>query len=252
MFAEDEARLLAEAAPPGPERDRLVVMRVAGAPLEHLLGWADFAGLRIELDDGVFVPRQRSVLLVRLAVGALAAAHPGNEASGEAPRPVVVDLCCGSGALGAAIAHSARGGVELHAADLDPRAVTCATRNLAPFGGHAYVGDLDDPLPRRLAGRVTVLVANAPYVPSHAVELMPREARDYEAAMALDGGTDGLDLLHRVVELAPRWLAAGGTVVVEVGESQVAAMVDSVTSVGLTPRVVHDDELGATAVLGTA
>ena len=251
VFAEDEARLLTEAAPPGPERDRLVAMRVAGAPLEHLLGWADFAGLRIGLDDGVFVPRRRSVLLVRLAVQALAPAPGSEETSRGVPRPVVVDLCCGSGAIGAAIAHSARGEVELHAADLDPRAVTCAARNLAPFGGHAYTGDLDAPLPRRLAGQVAVLVANAPYVPSHAVGLMPREARNYEAAMALDGGTDGLDLLRRVVALAPRWLTAGGTVVVEVGESQVAAMVDSVRSVGLTPRVVQDDELGATAVLGT-
>lgn len=254
VFAEDEARLLVDAVPPGPERDRLVALRVTGTPLEHLLGWAEFAGLRIELDDGVFVPRQRSVLLVRVAVEALArvAVRGSDAATRDPPRPVVVDLCCGSGALGAAIANTAPGTVELHAADLDPRAVACAARNLAPFGGHAYVGDLDGPLPRRLAGRVDVLVANAPYVPSHALGLMPREARDYEAPMALDGGADGLDLLRRVVELAPRWLTPGGTVVVEVGERQVAAMVDHVRSAGLTPRVVQDEELGATAVLGIA
>ncbi len=244
VFAEDEARLLADAAPAGPERDRLVALRVGGKPLEHVLGWAEFAGLRIEVDDGVFVPRRRSVLLVQHAVAALARR--------SAPLPVVVDLCCGTGAIGAAIAHLSGGPVELHAADLDPRAITCARRNLEPFAGLAHLGDLDAPLPRRLAGRVAVLVANAPYVPSDALGLMPREARDHEAAMALDGGADGLDLLRRVVGIAPRWLAPDGVVLVEVAESQVTAMMAAVSAAGLCPQVVADDELGATAVLGHA
>lgn len=242
VFAEDEARLLSEASPPGPERDRLVALRVAGTPLEHVLGWAEFAGLRIGVDEGVFVPRQRSVLLVQLAVAALA--------RGFEPRPVVVDLCCGTGAIGAAIAHSATSHVELHATDLDPAAVSCARRNLEPFGGVAYGGDLDAPLPRTLTGRVAVLAANAPYVPSDAVRLMPREAREHEAPMALDGGPDGLDLLRRVIAIAPGWLAPDGVVVVESDESQVAAMVDAVRAAGLRPQVVADEELGATAVLG--
>ncbi len=242
VFAEDEARLIAETAPPGPERDRLVALRVTGKPLEHVLGWADFAGLRIAVDEGVFVPRQRSVLLVRLAVEALARRSE--------VRPVVIDLCCGTGALGAATAHRAARPVELHAADLDPLAIACARRNLEPFGGVAHVGDLDDALPRVLAGRVAVLVANAPYVPSDAVGLMPREARDHEAPLALDGGTDGLEILRRVVGLAPRWLAPGGTVIVEVAELQVPALEAAMREAGLRPQVRREQEIGAVALLG--
>ena len=255
VFAEDEARLLIEAAPPGPERDRLVARRLAGIPLEHVLGWVEFAGLRIEVDDGVFVPRQRSVLLARLAGDALAAAA-GRAVDGPSPASdgpaVVVDLCCGSGALGVAVVSSCETPVELHAADLDPAAVACARRNLAPLGGVAYVGDLDEPIPARLAGRVTVLVVNAPYVPSHAVGLMPREAREHEAVMALDGGDDGLDLLRRVLRVAPRWLSPGGTVIVELGEGQVDALLDEARAVGLDAQVVRDDDLGATALVATA
>ncbi len=244
VFAEDEARLLAEAAPPGPGRDRLVALRVAGTPLEHVLGWAEFAGLRIQVDDGVFVPRRRSALLVRLAVDALEHVPEG--------RPVVVDLCCGTGAIGAAIAHTSTSEVELHAADLDPRAVACARRNLRASGGTAHLGDLDEPLPRGLMGHVAVLVANAPYVPSQALGLMPREARDHEAAMALDGGHDGLDLLRRVAALAPRWLAPGGLVVVEVGTRQVEEMLGAMRGAGLRAEVAADEELDSTAVLGFA
>ncbi len=255
VFAEEEARLLAEAAPPGPDRDRLVALRVAGTPLEHVLGWAELAGVRVEVDDGVFVPRRRSALLVHLALAALPRPR-GSAPDGPTPTfgcpPVVVDLCCGSGALGAAIARLAPGPVEVHAADLDPRAVACARRNLEPLGGTVHRGDLDGPLPRALAGRVAVLVANAPYVPSGALGLMPREARDHEALLALDGGPDGLDVLRRVVALAPRWLAPSGVVVVEVGGDQVAGLLGAARAAGLGPEVVRDEELGATALVGVA
>ncbi len=106
--------------------DTLVARRVSGEPLEQVVGWADFCGVRVRLRPGVFVPRVRSELLVRLA-----AAEIG-------PRAVVVDLCCGSGALGLAL-RSRRPDIRLHAADLDPVAVTCAAENLgaAPNPGTA-------------------------------------------------------------------------------------------------------------------
>ena len=100
---------------------------------------------------------------------------------------MVVDLCCGSGA------HRARprdpaADVELHAADVDPVAVACARANLAAVGGAAYAGDLWAALPTRLRGRVDVVVANVPYVPSAEVAAMPAEAREHEPRIALDGG----------------------------------------------------------------
>jgi release factor glutamine methyltransferase len=238
VFAEDEARLLlAEAG--GPESlQSLVARRVAGEPLEHLLGWAEFCGLRVAVAPGVFVPRRRTEALVEEAV------------SLSRPRAVVVDLCCGSGALGLAVATSVAD-VELHAADVDPAAVTCAVANLAGVGGRAYAGDLFGALPADLRGRVDLLLANVPYVPSDAIALMPPEARLHEARVALDGGADGLDVARRVIAAAPTWLAPGGSLLFETSEDQAPSALESVAAAGLVPRLVTDDDRGATVVVGT-
>ena len=237
VFAEDEARLLLAAAG-GPALEALVSRRVAGEPLEQLLGWAEFAGLRVAVEPGVFVPRRRTELLAREAA---AASRAGD---------VVVDLCCGCGAVGLAVA-TAVPGVELHAADVDAAAVACARRNLAPVGGTVHRGDLADPLPDRLRGRVAVLAANTPYVPTAGIALMPPEARDHEPAVSLDGGADGLDVARRVAGLAPRWLRPGGQVLVETGHGQAPVLAAAMAAAGLRTRVVTDDDLGGTVVAGT-
>jgi release factor glutamine methyltransferase len=236
VFAEDEARLLVEAAA-AEELSGLVARRVAGEPLEQVLGWAEFCGLRIALEPGVFVPRRRTELLVREA---LVLARGGQ---------TVVDLCCGTGAIGVAMAHRL-GHIELHAADVDPVAVRCARRNVLPVGGTVHQGDLYAALPADLRGRVDLLLVNAPYVPSDAVALMPPEARDHEPRTALDGGTDGLDVQRRVVAGAPGWLAAGGAVLIETSVGQAAGTAAAMAAAGLEPRTVHDDDLDGTVVVG--
>ena len=162
------------------------------------------------------------------------------------PDPVVVvDLCCGSGAVGLAVATvlTARGArVELHAADVDPIAVRCARRNLAAVGGTVHLGDLDTPLPERLRGRVHLLLANTPYVPTGELGLLPPEARLHEPPHALDGGPDGLDLLRRIATVAPGWLAPGGTLLIEIGRAQTGAAGDAFAAAGLEVRLGHDDE----------
>jgi release factor glutamine methyltransferase len=237
VYAEDEARLLVSAARTPADLEALIERRVAGIPLEHVLGWAEFCGLRIAVDPGVFVPRRRTEFLVRRA-----AALAG-------PRAVVVDLCCGSGAVGAALV-AAVDGIELHAVDIDAAAVRCARRNIGA-GGHVYEGDLYEPLPAALRGRVGVLIANAPYVPTGEVDLLPAEARVHEPRMALDGGADGLDVQRRVVAAAPGWLAPGGHLLVETSERQAPMTVEAFARSGLIPRVVSSDELNATVVIGT-
>ncbi|MET8012515.1 putative protein N(5)-glutamine methyltransferase [Streptomyces sp. NPDC005271] len=240
VFAEDEAELLVATAGGPAELDRMVDRRVAGLPLEHVLGWAEFCGLRIAVDPGVFVPRRRTEFLVRQAAS-VAPARAG---------AVVVDLCCGSGALGAALG-AALERVELHAADIDPAAVRCARRNMGAAGGRVYEGDLYEPLPAALRGRVDVLLANVPYVPTEQVELLPPEARVHEARVALDGGADGLDVLRRVTAAASAWLAPGGSLLFETSERQSASAVDIVTRDGLIPRVAECAELEATVIIGT-
>jgi release factor glutamine methyltransferase len=250
VFVEEEARLLMAAALTPADLDAMVARRVAGLPLEHILGWAQFCGLRIGVDPGVFVPRRRTELLVRegaALAGPAGAAH--QRAPGEAT--VVVDLCCGSGAVGVALA-AALARVELHAVDLDPAAVACARRNVAATGGGAvYQGDLYEPLPAALRARVHVLVANAPYVPTAEIALMAPEARLHEPLMALDGGADGLDLQRRVIAGAPGWLAWGGRLLVETSERQAPQTLRAVSRAGLVPRVVRSRALDATVVIGT-
>ncbi|WP_419818701.1 putative protein N(5)-glutamine methyltransferase [Glaciibacter flavus] len=237
VFAEDEAAIIMEAAATDAELASLIDRRVAGEPLEVIVGWAEFAGLRIAVESGVFVPRRRTELLAREAI---AAARPGC---------VVVDLCCGSGAIGAAVAASVPSS-EVFAADVDPVAVRVARRNLP--AERVFEGDLFAALPSELRGRVAVLAVNAPYVPTDEIRLMPPEAREREPLITLDGGGDGLDVHRRIAAHALEWLAPGGTLVIEVAERQVEAALELFAVNGLRARILTDDELDATVVVGIA
>lgn len=247
VFAEDEAALLESAPVSSQEREEMVVRRVAGEPLELILGWAEFCGLRIRVAPGVFVPRQRSALMVELACR--------TAARGTARK--VLDLGCGTGALGAAIAARLPD-AEVWATDIDPAAVECARWNLDKLGATTFrprtrrvlLGDLYDPLPHDL--ELDVIVANAPYVPSDQIRNMPPEARDHEHHVALDGGADGLDVQRRVIEQAPKHLAPRGVLVIEAGQEQAPITASLMREQGLVAEIHHDEDLYATAVTGTA
>ena len=249
VFAEDEARLLVATARTPDELDAMVERRAAGLPLEQVLGWAEFCGLRIVVDPGVFVPRRRTEFLVQQAVllireDSILPDPPGTLARS---RDIVVDLCCGAGAIGAALA-AAVDRAEVHAVDIDLAAVRCARRNVP---GHVYQGDLYQPLPARLKGRVGILAANVPYVPTGDLGFLPPEARTYEPRVALNGGPDGLDVLRRVAGGAPDWLAPRGHLLIETSERQAALAVAAFAASGLATRVATSDEMNATVVIGT-
>jgi release factor glutamine methyltransferase len=239
VFAEDEADLLLRMATTPEELERMVRHRVRGVPLEQIVGWSEFAGLRIAVEPGVFVPRRRTELLLEQALML------------APPQPVVVELCCGAAALALAVASTLRE-VELYATDIDPAAVRCARGNLSGLPGRAGVleGDLYEPLPHSLVGRVNLLLANAPYVPSASVDLMPREARLHEPRLALDGGLDGLDVLRRIAAGAKRWLAPNGRLLAETSSSQASATIAAFQRYGLEGRIVTSDELEATVAIG--
>src|SRR4051812_31544829 len=232
VYAEDEARLLLDA---DGDLEVLVARRVSGEPLEWVLGWAEFADLRVVVRPGVFVPRRRTELLAAEAIVRLR------------PAAVAVELCCGAAAIAAVILEEVPF-VEVHAADIDPVAVACARENLP--NGNVHEGDLFDPLPVDLRGRIDVLVANTPYVPSDEVALMPAEARDHEPRATLDGGPDGLALLRRISAEARHWLAPGGWVLIEVAEPQLPVALEVFTDDGLLASSAEDAELGATVAIG--
>lgn len=237
VFAEEEAALLSAQAT-GAELAALVDRRAAGEPLEAVLGWVGFCGLRLEIGPGVFVPRRRTELLARTAVRLAAAAAPG--------PAVVVDACCGVAPVATLVAHELPGAV-VHAADVDPVAVGWAARNLAGRG-RAWQGDLLDPLPASLRGAVDVLVANAPYVPRAAIATMPPEARLHEPHVALDGGPDGVALQRRLLAQAPAWVRPGGAVAVETSRRQVP-LTRAACPPGWHVEVLHDEDVDGTVVV---
>lgn len=232
VYAEDEARLLFEAF----TADALtsaVARRVAGTPLEQVLGWAEFCGLRIIVESGVFVPRRRTELLVELAA---------------LTRPrVVLDMCCGSGAVGTALANEL-GGTRVHATDIDARAVHCARRNLEPLGGAVHEGDLFVAVPQELRGAFDAVVVNAPYVPSDEISAMPSEARDHEPRVALDGGPDGLDVQRRIAAEVRDWLTPTGHIFVETSGRQAEESVRILTDVGFSAVVHRSSDKDGTVV----
>ncbi|MGF9661564.1 putative protein N(5)-glutamine methyltransferase [Arthrobacter crystallopoietes] len=238
VFAEEEARLLLAAAADQDELAAMVRRRTEGFPLEHILGYVEFCGLQLEIGAGVFVPRRRTELLAGQAIRR------------TGPGATVLDLCCGCGALGAAVS-AAVPGIALYASDIDSAAVACARRNLVPWGGRVFQGNLFEPLPAALRGRVDILVSNTPYVPTGRIRMMPPEARLHEPLAALDGGADGLDIQRRVAAEAYRWLAPGGHVLVEASEAQAPVSAGLFAEHGLRPAVIASGELDATIVVGT-
>lgn len=240
VFAEDEAELLMSTAAGPAALAAMVERRETGEPLELVLGWAEFDGVRYVVEPGVFVPRRRTEFLVGRAA----------RLARRIARPIVVDLCCGSGAVGAALA-ARLAGATLYAADIDPAAVRCARGNVARVGGTVYEGDLFEALPRELRGRIDVLLANVPYVPTDDIALLPAEARDHEPRVALDGGADGLAVMRRVSAAAGQWLAPGGRLFVEASERQAPHAAETFTLDGLSADVATCEDMGATVVTGT-
>ena len=223
-----EADALLEASAEGAGTiEELLERRIRGEPLAWILGSVRFCGIRIRVDPGVFVPRPQTEALARRAIALLPA------------EGIAVDLCTGSGAVAAALA-AARPGATVTATDLDPRAVACARRN----GVRTLLGDLDRPLPRSLRGRVDVLTAVVPYVPTDELRLLPRDVVAYEPRRALDGGPRGTTVLARAAAAAARWLRPGGAVLLELGGDQAGEVATMLTTAGLTRIAVHRDEDG--------
>ena len=216
----DEEAVELETAAAGDQQllESMVRRREQGEPLAWIVGTIDFGGERVRVASGVYVPRLQSLPLAQLAAHTLP------------PGGVAVDLCTGSGAVAAyLLAHQPAARVV--ATDVDPQAVACARAN----GVDAHVGNLFDPVPPELRGRVDVVTAVAPYVPTPELAYLPRDVRTYEPELALDGGGDGLDVVRRVVAEAPQWLRAGeGTVLLEIGGDQATVVTPLLHAAGFT------------------
>jgi release factor glutamine methyltransferase len=203
--------VVAEVDPGAESVFRTLVERRAGRePLQHLTGTAAFRYVELAVGPGVFVPRPETELLAGWAIDRAREVldHP----------PVVVDLCCGSGAIALSVATEVPAAV-VHAVELDPQAVAWARRNLAGSRVVVHEGDMAEALPE-LDGSVDVVVCNPPYIPLDAWESVAVEARDHDPALALWSGADGLDAIRVLEETAARLLVAGGVVGAEHADAQ--------------------------------
>lgn len=228
LAAEPEADHLLRASEAGAGSiDELVRRRLDGEPLAWITGSLTFCGVTVRVDPGVFVPRPHTEALVRRAIELLP------------PDGIAVDLCTGSGAVAAVLAFG-RPEASIVATDIDPVAVACARRN----GVRALLGDLDAPLPASWRGRVDLMTAVVPYVPTEEFHLLPRDVQTHEPRRALDGGAGGTAVLVRAAEAAARWLRPGGSVLLEIGGHQAGEMTRVFAALGLAEIQVHRDDEG--------
>jgi release factor glutamine methyltransferase len=221
--AEADALFAASSEGIGPLED-LLARRLSGEPLAWITGWVDFCGVRVHVAPGVFVPRPHTQAMARRAVTLLP------------PNGVAVDICTGSGAV-AVVLGSTHPSATVVATDIDPIAVACARRN----GVDALEGDLDEPLSPSMHGRVDVMTAVVPYVPTEELPFLPRDVVANEPAHALDGGPGGTSMLLRVAEAAPRWLRPGGSVLLELGGDQFDEGATALAEIGFGEIRAHRD-----------
>jgi release factor glutamine methyltransferase len=197
---EEETELLDAAAERGIDVDELIDRRTTGEPIAWITGRTRFCGLTIRVAPGVYVPRWQTQPLAERAANALP------------ETGIAIDLCTGTGAIAAVLA-SRKPRATVVATDIDSVAVACARAN----GVNALVGDLDAPVSVDLRGRVDVVTAVVPYVPTEELHLLPRDTLAFEPRVAIEGGPGGLGVLARAIDRSAGWLRAGGGLFLEVG-----------------------------------
>ena len=189
--------------------EELLRRRVSREPLQHLTGTAAFRHVELAVGPGVFIPRPETELLAGWAI---------ERAREAGAHPVVVDLCCGSGAIALSVADEVPE-AAVHAVELDPDAHAWAERNLGSSGVDLRLGDMAEAFPE-LDGAVDVVACNPPYIPLEAWASVAPEVRDHDPALALWSGQDGLDAIRVLESTAARLLVPGGWVGLEHADVQ--------------------------------
>jgi len=228
IAAEEEAKELIDAAAgDGARLQALVARRCTGEPLAWLIGSVTFCDQTVVVHPGVYVPRWQTEPLAL-------------EAAARLPEHgVAVDFCTGAGAVAAVLARL-RPLARVLATEIDPAAVACARSN----GLEVFQGDMAVNLPRTLVGKVDVVTAIVPYVPTRELRFLPRDVTRYEPRAALDGGADGMRLLRRAVLEAGPLLRPGGSLLLELGGNEADLLQPVLAANGYRDVQRHYDEDG--------
>lgn len=213
--------------------------RAAGEPLQYITGTTDFRFLTLQVASGVLIPRPETEVLVSAALDALEKSRGISE-----EELLVVDLCTGSGNIACALA-SELPNASVYATDISPDACALAKRNVEVLGLQERVVVLESNLgaafPQDKLGKVDLVISNPPYIPSAVLKELDAEVVDFEPALALDGGADGLEVFRGVLAFALEALRPGGVLAVELHETCLDAACELATAAGLTnPAIICD------------
>lgn len=233
--------------------------RLSGEPLQYVLGWEEFCGLRLRVTPEVLIPRPETELLVEWAVEicrALPAEDPARNGSGNplaAGRGIAIDLGTGSGAIACALAANSAD-LVVFGVDHSARALAVAEGNVRALGLQSRVrlaqGDLFEPV-AELARAVDLVIANPPYIPSGLIGALPLEVRGWEPTLALDGGPDGMAVHRRIMAGAPAILRSGGWLLMELGEGQAGSLTRALEGGEAFDRItVRRDLAGVERMIG--
>ncbi|NMM91288.1 hypothetical protein B2J88_44490 [Rhodococcus sp. SRB_17] len=220
VFAEDEAEIIWNSVSNFQELESWTHRRIAGEPLEQIVGWVQFAELRLRVGPGVFVPRQRTLLL----------ADATADLVGTINNPVVLEAFCGVAPVAATVLDR-HPRTNVHVTDSNSTALSYAQAN-TDFRAATYQGDVLSGLAVELRCKVDVIAAVPPYVPDSEARFLPREAIDFEPGEALFGGSRGLDCIAALLSDAQAWLADEGSLLIEMNPGQVPAVLQLAAPLG--------------------
>lgn len=207
-----------------------VDQRLSGMPVQYITGTTEFFSLPFFVTPSVLIPRPETEILVEQAINVMQQLVRDDELDlfRQDQRRMALDIGTGAGVIAICLARQCPP-LSLYASDISSDALAVARRN-AEYHGVAdritfLTGLLFEPLAQfGLEGTVDLIVSNPPYIPRDTLEHLPREVRDFEPHLALDGGIDGMEIHRRIIEEAPRYLKSGGTLMMEMGADQSASL----------------------------
>lgn len=208
--------------------------RAVHVPLQHLLGYQDFMGLRFQVNEHVLIPRQDTEILVEEAMRYL---HDGMR---------ILDLCTGSGCILLSLLHYSND-CEGIGVDISKEALQVAAQNAELLGIKADF--LESDLYEKVTGKFDLLVSNPPYIESAVIPTLMEEVREYDPYIALDGGEDGLDFYRRIIGGAQDYLKRGGQILLEIGSEQAQAVSELLREAGFKEIDVCKDFAGLDRVV---
>ena len=221
----------------------LIERRASRVPLQHITGRQEFMGLPFEVNDKVLIPRQDTETMVEDALELMEKGTlRGQEYTDGLKRGGdILDLCCGSGAIGISIAKLAKG-AHVTCSDLSKDALEVADRN-ARLNDCKSVKFTESDMFAAFCGRLgkkkfNLIISNPPYIPPSVIEGLEPEVRDHEPMMALDGGADGLDFYRIIAQHAPEHLKKGGVLMLEIGFDQKDAVKGLLQETGRFEKII--------------